>query len=113
MYAEIDGDFFNFRRAGDNALIAQIESSTLDTGNEDIFVVQVVIDSDGRYVLIMYGMTWRGTWASAKYYKNILEPSIGTFSLQYYIVRWRDSTFGDSNNQIPDAGDTYSLLAQG
>lgn len=94
---------------------AQISTSTIATGNSDIFLIEVFKDSTGRIVVIMYGMGWKGTYGAGLYFKSQILPHLSNFLGHWIIVSWTDASSGVSNNGLPDfaGGDTYTTIASG
>jgi len=86
----------------------------LDYGQRDMFVIQIFQEPAispylGRWVMIMYGYTWRGTWASALYFDKVIFPNITDFPCTWYVVEWSDSNW---NGLVDPPGvDTYTIVA--
>ena len=91
--------------------VASVSTSSvaIPPGNSDVFVIEVLKDTSGRRVVILYGTTYLGTWAAAWYLKNVIYPNISTYTHSFYVVQWTDAN-GDFT---PDGGDTFAILAQG
>jgi hypothetical protein len=58
-------------------------------GNVDEFILETFIDSNGRYVLIGYGFSRKGTNAAAFQLKYIY-PNINQYQNSWYIFKWID-----------------------
>jgi len=100
-------------RTDDEVLAVLRSSCNVPPGTNDVFVIQVLRDADGRLVAIMYGTHYTGTWGAAEYFKFTVYPTISSWTDSYYIVQWTDAASGASANLLPDSGDTYAILAQG
>jgi len=88
-----------------------IQASAL--GNDehnDLFLMEVFKDGDGRYVLLAYGIGWKGTYAASKYFDRVIYPSLEWHQESWVIVKWEDSN-GDGFVNGPGDGDTYTILA--
>ena len=105
------GNYIWTDRNGTTVLTIPQSSTAVPPGSSDVFTIEVLQDSGGRFVVLMFGTTYMGTWAAAYYYKYILYPNISTYTNGYYIIRWTDATTGPSANGVPDSGDTYTTLA--
>jgi glucose/arabinose dehydrogenase len=100
-------------RNGVTVLTVPRSSTTIPPGSSDVFVIQILRDSAGRWVVLMDGTSYMGTWAAAWYFKNVIYPNISTYTNGYYIVRWTDATSGADADFVPSAGDTFTILKQG
>ncbi len=68
----------------------------------------------GRTVLLFSGTTDLATWAAAYYFEYVMYPNVSGYTNNYYIIRWKDGTAnGFTLDNIPDAGDTFAIIAQG
>ena len=98
----------------DDEVLAVLRSScNVPPGTADVFVIQILRDSDGRVIVLMYGTHYTGTWAAAEYFKFTVYPTIASWTDSYYIMQWTDTGSGSSANFMPDSGDEFSILAQG
>jgi len=100
-------------RTDDEVLAVLRSSCNVPPGTNDVFVIQVLRDADGRLVALMYGTHYTGTWAAAWWFKFVVYPNIASYQNGYYIVQWTDAASGTGSNYTPDLGDTYTILAQG
>jgi len=100
-------------RNGNQVLAVLRSSCSVPPGTNDVFVIQILRDADGRLVTVMYGTHYTGTWAAAWWFKFVVYPSISSYQNRYYIVQWTDAAAGTGSNYTPDLGDTYTILAQG
>jgi hypothetical protein len=84
-----------------------------DSGVVDYFVIQAFKDTNGRSVFIFWGIGWTGTYAATVFFVTNILPNIATYTNGWYVYRWNDASSGQSANSIPDAGDTFTLIASG
>ncbi|MFC1506920.1 hypothetical protein ACFLQ6_07600 [Thermoproteota archaeon] len=70
----------------------------IPNSQNDMFVVEHFLDSDGNAVLIIYGYGGSGTFAGAKFYKTVIHPNIRDYTHSYYIYQWLDM----NNDYFPD-----------
>jgi len=82
-------------------VVASLPSST-DFTHNDLFVVMVFQDTNGNFVLIIYGLGWKGTFAGGIYFKEVIKPSLGTYSRSAYVFKWMDAGVMDG---VPQAGE--------
>jgi hypothetical protein len=81
------------------------ESGIVFSHNEDMFVVEHFLDQKGNAVLIIYGYGGLGTFAGAKFFKDVIHPNIREYTHSYYIFHWIDSnddSFPDLNEIDPN-----------
>jgi len=88
------------------------ETAMGNTDGLDLFLIEVFLDADGRYVFIAYGVGWKGTYAAGKYFHTTIYPNLASYSVSWIIVKWED-TNGDGFVNNPDDGDTYTVLKTG
>jgi hypothetical protein len=60
-----------------------------DSGHEDMFAIEVLMDKT-NLVVIMYGFTWKGTWASGILFKETLSKNLSNYSEGCYVFHWID-----------------------
>jgi hypothetical protein len=80
--------------------------------DEDMFVIEVFNDYDGRYVMIIQGFGWKGTYAGGKYFEETIYPDLKSYPYNWIIAHW-DDTNGNSFVNGPSDGDTYTVIAEG
>ena len=80
--------------------------------HNDYFLIEMFKDSDGRNVLLAYGISGKGTYAAGKYFHYAMYPNIQSYNVGWVIVKWED-TNGDSFVNGPGDGDTYTPIASG
>jgi len=103
------GVWFVHRETGTPIPGTYLTWSDLNSG-KDMFIVELFTDSDGRYVLIVYGIGWRGTFAAALYFDKQMWPDIQHHYYSWYIVSWTDN----GNGRVDEPGaDTYTVVAHG
>lgn len=107
----IGTDRFYFRlRNGSSITGADLLKTVLDS--QDMFVIEVFKDNDGRYQMILQGFGWKGSYAAGKYFNEVMYPSVSTYNNSWIIVKWQD-TNGDGFVNAPSGGDTYTIVATG
>jgi hypothetical protein len=70
-------------------------------------------DLAGRAIFIIYGLNWPGTLAGYEYLADFVLKNPTAYPSSWYVYKWQDAASGPSANSIPDAGDTYTLIASG
>lgn len=83
------------------AVVASLSKVAVDSGHEDLFVVEVLMDKS-NLVVIMYGFTWKGTWGSGIYFKEMISENFNGYSDKCYIFHWIDDL---GQNGIPESGE--------
>jgi len=72
-----------------NQTVALLSRSMADSGHEDMFAIEVLMDKT-NLVVIMYGFTWKGTWASGILFKETLSKNLSNYSEGCYVFHWID-----------------------
>jgi hypothetical protein len=90
---------------------ASLPTSVINN-DQDMFVIEVVKDSSGRYIMICYGFGWKGTYAAGKYFHTRVYPNLSSYNTSWIIVKWQDSN-GDGLVNNPGDGDTYTEIMRG
>jgi hypothetical protein len=80
--------------------------------HNDFFLIEVFKDSDGRNVLLAYGISGKGTYAAGKYFHSAIYPNIASYNSGWIIVKWED-TNADGFVNGPGDGDTYTVVVTG
>ena len=95
------------KTSDDSVLVSFTPSST-----NDLFIIQIFTDSDGRNVVLVYGLAGRGTLAGAIYFQANVELFDGQQG--FWIYEWIDSGVLGAQGH-PDAlgTDTYDLVISG
>jgi hypothetical protein len=96
---------------GSNIPNAEISFSVLN--QQDMFVIEVYKDGDGRNMMICYGVGWKGTYAAGKYFHATIYPNLSSYNnVRWIIVKWQDGN-GDLFVNEPGDGDDYTVIASG
>jgi hypothetical protein len=79
-------------------------------GSVDMFVIETYQDSDGRNVMLGYGLGWKGTYAAGKYFDAEVYQNLTAYPYSWVIVLWHESNGNGFVNNAAD-GDTYTVIA--
>lgn len=111
-----------FQDGGSGVLFFQYSNRTIIPGayllassvnhNEDMFVIEVYRDGEGRDIMLCYGMGWQGTYAAGKYFDTEIYPNLTSYTYSWIIVKWEDTNANGFVNAAAD-GDTYTVIAKG
>jgi len=88
-------------------ILGALPQSVTDTPNyhEDMFTVMVFYDEDGdNTVFVMYGVNWKGTWASGIYFKEVISKNPSAYTNDYYVFHWIDDNEQDG---IPQSSEIH------
>jgi hypothetical protein len=104
------GDLIQFK----HRTIGQLVSTTQTEleGGLDYFIIENMVDGHGRFIMICYGFTWRGTLAAGKYFEKVIYPDLQLFNNSWLLVRWQDTNQNDFVD-APEDGDTYTIIPRG
>jgi len=91
---------------------AIVEAAIAVDEHNDLFLIEMFEDTDGRYVFLAYGIGWKGTYAAGKYFHDVVYPSVAQSTDSWMIVKWEDTNGNGFVNAFND-GDTYIVLASG
>ena len=83
-------------------LVAALSREAVSSGHEDMFVIEVFSD-EGNTILVIYGFSWKGTWAGGTYFKEVLSNNINNYSKTCYVFHWIDD---DEQDGIPQSSET-------
>jgi len=83
--------------------------ATTDFVHNDLFVVMVFQDTNGNFVLIIYGLGWKGTFAGGIYFKEVIKPNLASYTKRAYVFRWTDAGAMDGVPQASEITKTYEL----
>jgi thermitase len=86
-----------------NITVAALSRSAANSGHEDLFVVEVFVDKTNLF-LIMYGFTWKGTWAGGTYFKEVISKNLNAYSENCYVFHWVDK---GKQNGIPQSNEIH------
>jgi hypothetical protein len=103
---------FSFQYSNGSSIPGADMPATAVNGSKDIFVIETLQDRDGRYIMLCYGLGWKGTYAAGKYFDTVMYPSLKTQDESWIIVEWED-TNGNGFVNGPNDGDTYTIIAEG
>jgi hypothetical protein len=103
---------FRFIRSDGTTIQGANLPVTVINQDQDMFVIEVYRDGDGRNFMLCYGFGWKGTYAAGKYFDKIVYPSLNAYGYSWIIVKWED-TDGNGFVNNPADGDTYTLIASG
>jgi hypothetical protein len=105
-----DGGTFYFQlQDGTSVTGANLPASVINN-NQDMFLIEVYRDGNGRYILLCYGFGWKGTYAAGKYFDTEIYPNIASYPYNWIIVKWDDTNANGFVNTATD-GDTYTVVA--
>ncbi|NWF86388.1 hypothetical protein HXY32_01005 [Candidatus Bathyarchaeota archaeon] len=86
-----------------NVVVASLNRASVNSGHEDLFVIEVLTDKT-NLIVIMYGFTWKGTWASGIYFKEIVSKNFNSYSEKCYVFHWVDDV---EQNGIPESSEVH------
>nr|MDO8133682.1 glycosyl hydrolase [Candidatus Njordarchaeum guaymaensis] len=101
--ANSNGTFFILRGS---TLKLNVRLSSI-TASNDYFVVQVITDGVHK-VVVLWGISAPGTYASGIYFDNRY-LDIGSLTCGWHIVRWQDL----NGNGVPENPSEFTILASG
>jgi parallel beta-helix repeat protein len=108
FYADA-GTFYFQLQDGTSITGANLPVSVINN-NMDMFVIETYKDTDGRNILLCYGLGWQGTYAAGKYFDTEIYPKIASYSCSWIIVKWEDTNANGFVNTAAE-GDTYTVIA--
>ena len=61
-----------------------------------MFIVMVFYDweADNTF-FVMYGISWKGIWASGIYFKEVISINLNAYTTGYYVFHWVDDNKQD------------------
>jgi hypothetical protein len=102
------GGVQSYLKSSDDSVLAGINP----TSTHDMFIIEIFEDSQGRTVIIVYGLAGRGTLAGALYFVDNADYFEGKSG--FWIYEWTDNpTDGTQMHPDPPSTDTYSLVTSG
>jgi hypothetical protein len=108
----MEGELLSFReRDGTPIPGASLRLVDVSRG-KDLFVIEAYSDSEGRHLLLFYGLGWKGTYAAGKYYFKEIHGDPASYPYVWMVVLWED-TNGDGFVNAPGDGDDYTVIATG
>jgi hypothetical protein len=100
------GGLQSFLRSSDDSVLAGLNT----TSTHDLFIIEIFTDSQGRTVIIVYGLAGRGTLAGALYFVENVDYFNGKTG--YWIYEWIDNpTDGTQTHPDPPGTDIYTQIA--
>jgi hypothetical protein len=103
------GAFYFQHYDGASITDANLPASVINN-DQDMFIIESYVYSNGRYTLLCYGFGWKGTYAAGKYFETEIYPNLSYYPYSWIIVKWEDTNANGLVNTIAD-GDTYTLIA--
>jgi len=108
----MEGEILSFReRDGTPIPGASLRLVDVSRG-KDLFVIETYSDSEGRHLLLFYGLGWKGTYAAGKYYFKEIHGDPASYPYVWLVVLWEDLN-GDGFVNAPGDGDGYTVIATG
>jgi hypothetical protein len=102
------GGLQSFLKSSDDSVLAGLTPSS----THDLFIIEIFTDSDGRNVILIYGLAGRGTLAGALYFVDNVDFFNGKQG--FWIYEWIDSgAVGAEGHPDPPGTDTYNLVNSG
>jgi thermitase len=89
--------------AQSDVVVASLSIEAVSSGHEDLFVMEVLID-ETDLIVILYGFTWKGTWASGIFFKETISQNFNSYAEKCYIFHWVDDA---EMNEIPESSEIY------
>jgi hypothetical protein len=86
-------------------LVGALSRETVASGAEDLFVAEIFEDGK-NVILVVYGFSWRGTWAGGVFLKGAACDGLNEFGEACYVCHWVDDGVLDG---VPQFGE-ISLL---
>jgi hypothetical protein len=106
-YAKVGG-VQSFLKSSDDSVLAGLTP----TSTHDLFIIEIFEDSEGRTIIMIYGLAGRGTLAGALYFADNADYFDGKSG--FWIYEWTDSgAAGTQDHPDPPGTDTYNLLTSG
>ena len=108
----MEGEVLSFReRDGTPIPGASLRLAEVSRG-KDLFVIEAYSDSEGRHLLLCYGLGWKGTYAAGKYYFKEIHGDPASYPHAWMVVLWEDLN-GDDFVNAPGDGDRYTVIGTG
>lgn len=89
--------------AQNNVIVASLSREAVNSGHEDLFVIEVLTD-ETNVIVIMYGFTWKGTWASGVFFKETISKDFNDYAEKCYVFHWVDDA---GMNEIPESSEIH------
>jgi hypothetical protein len=108
----LEGEILSFReRDGTPIPGASLRLADVSRG-KDLFVIETYSDSEGRHLLVCYGLGWKGTYAAGKYYFKEIHGDPASYPYVWMVVLWEDLN-GDGFVNASGDGDGYTVIGTG
>ena len=108
----MEGETLGFRERDGTAIPGASLRLVEVSRGKDLFVIEAYSDSEGRHLLLCYGLGWKGTYAAGKYYFNEIHGDPSSYPHVWMVVLWKDLN-GDGFVNAPGDGDGYTVIATG
>ena len=108
----MEGETLGFRER-DGTAIPGASLRLVEVGRGmDLFMIETYSDSEGRHLLLCYGLGWKGTYAAGKFYFKEIHGDPPSYPYVWMVVLWEDLN-GDGFVNAPGDGDDYTVIATG
>jgi len=87
-------------------IVASVPATT-DFTHNDLFVIMVFQDSNGNFVLIIYGLGWKGTFAGGILFKEVAK-NLASYPSSAYVYKWTDDAGQDGVPQTSEIALKYA-----
>ena len=108
----MEGETLSFRERDGTAIPGASLRLVEVSRGMDLFVIETYSDSEGRHLLLCYGLGWKGTYAAGKYYFKEIHGDPASYPYVWMVVLWEDLN-GDGFVNAPGDGDGYTVIATG
>jgi lysophospholipase L1-like esterase len=107
-YYAYEGGWQKFKKTSDDSELAKLKPTSTD----DLFIIEIFEDSEGRNVILIYGLAGRGTLAGALYFVDNVDYFDGKSG--FWIYEWIDNSVdGAQEHPDPPGIDAYNLVTSG
>jgi thermitase len=90
-----------------NLTVAALNKTTANSGHEDMCLIEVFMNKT-NLILIMYGFTWKGTWAGGIYFKEVISKNLNDYAENScYVFHWIDDVTQDGIPQRNEIQQKY------
>jgi hypothetical protein len=107
-----EGGIYYFQLGNGSSVPGANLPVSIINNDQDMFLIEVYADGNGRFIMLCYGFGWKGTYAAGKYFHTTIYPNIGANTASWVIVKWQDSN-KDGFVNCPGDGDAYTVIASG
>jgi hypothetical protein len=87
--------------------LATMPKTDVESGSRDLVVIQTFKDDDNT-ILILYGFSWRGTWAAGMYFAEKVAKNLMDYPDSYYVLQWKDVT----QDGVPQMSEIETLCSE-